>query len=84
MDALRSIKKSNGYSFKVFLDFVLNICNQSVELDRLKEPTEKVKNSIEKIASLINSNPEILQIGARDFSFSLYRVFTGNSKVNLS
>ena len=75
---LRSINKSNGYSIKVFLEFILNICNQAVELDQLRDLAQKIKYSVEKISSLINLNPEILQIGARDLSFSLYRVFTGN------
>ena len=59
---LRSINKSNGYSIKVFLEFILNICNQAVELDQLRDLAQKIKYSVEKIASLI----------------SLYRVFTGN------
>jgi len=41
----------------------------------LKDEALKVQTTIDSIIDIVQSNPNILEVGARDFSFSLARIF---------
>jgi hypothetical protein len=77
LDALRSIEKSNGDSYRIFAKNIKLICEKAVKFDLLKESAEKITNSLSTLSNLLETNRQFLQIGAREFSFSLYRLFTG-------
>lgn len=78
LDALRSIQKSNGESIQIFFKSVFKICEQAKLIEPLKDKVEtlvKLSNNILK--SLKLNDPSELVTGAREFSFTLYRIFTG-------
>lgn len=77
LDALRSIKKSKGKSLQIFFKHILKICEQAKNYDQLKDKVEVLEKLSKKILKYTSENQTELVTGAREFSFSLYRLFTG-------
>ena len=78
LDVLRSIKKSKGESLKVFQKFVNLICEKAAQNDQLKEKSDLVINQLNLVCDLVSPKyADVVANGAREFAFSLYRLFTG-------
>jgi hypothetical protein len=78
LDALRSIEKSKGESIKIFHKQVTLICEKAKSNEKLRDKAEIVLKNLNSVCSLVKpSNAHVLANGARELSFSLYRLFTG-------
>jgi hypothetical protein len=78
LDALRSIQKSKGESLKVFHKHVSLTCERAKLNEKLRDKAQTVVGLLNGVCSL--AKPEtasVLANGAREFSFSLYKIFTG-------
>ncbi|CAF0767429.1 unnamed protein product [Brachionus calyciflorus] len=76
LDALRSIKKSNGESLQIFFKHILKTCEQAKKFDRLLEKSVILEKMSKKVLKFVQINNNELVVGAREFSFGLYRLFT--------
>ncbi|OTF82559.1 hypothetical protein BLA29_009224 [Euroglyphus maynei] len=76
-DVLRAIIKTKGECLKALMANIKRrlepICNGNDE--QLKHSGEKVWHSTEKLFRLIESQPSTLELGGRDFAFSLSNLF---------
>lgn len=77
LDALRSIEKSKGKSLQIFIKSILKSCEKAKEKNSLKRIADKIEVELKKVSEFAKANPEQLKTGAREFSFTLYRLFTG-------
>lgn len=78
LDVLRSIDKSKGESLKIFMKHIKKVCEKSKKNENLENISSKIQSSIQELCNTVkNLDPDILQTGSREFSFSLYRLFTG-------
>ncbi len=79
LDVLRSIQKSNGDSLKCFRKHISLNCEKAKLFPLLKDNASKIERLINEIFDLafLNDSQQFLIHGAREFSFSLYRIFAG-------
>lgn len=77
LDSLRSIQKSNGESIKIFAKHVNQICEQAKKADQLKERANELNVALGQLLKAVKMD-NALVTGAREFAYSLYRIFTGN------
>ena len=56
---------------------MLQTCKKAKETETLTQTTEMIEYKIMQVSEIVKSKPEILQISAREFAYSLYRLFTG-------
>lgn len=78
LDALRSIKKSQGESLKLFFNKILKTCEEANKYEPLKQKCALLVDLSKKVIEFVQKNENELITGAREFSFCLYRLFTGN------
>ncbi|RNA04176.1 acyl- dehydrogenase family member 11-like [Brachionus plicatilis] len=78
LDALRSIKKSQGGSLKIFFKTIFKTCEQAKKYEPLKQKSDLLIDLSKKIIQFVEVNENELVTGAREFSFGLYRLFTAS------
>lgn len=83
LDALRSIQKSKGESMKIFNKQIRLFCEKGKDVAELEKFAKLILSSTENITSYLKKDPQIISSGAREFSFSLYRLFTGILKIQI-
>lgn len=76
-DVLRAIIKTKGECLKALVRNIQHrlepICN--VNDEQLKQSAQKIWHSTEQLIQLIESQPTTLELGGRDFAFSLSNLF---------
>ena len=77
LDALRSIKKSNGDSLEIFFKQIFKACEQAKKCDKLKDKSILLEKLSKKTIGFVREKNFELVTGAREFSYGLYRLFTG-------
>jgi hypothetical protein len=77
LDVLRSMEKSKGMSIRVFAKHVNLICEEAKKVDSLKDKANAVSLALNQLLKAVKPDNNELVTGAREFSFSLYRIFTG-------
>jgi alkylation response protein AidB-like acyl-CoA dehydrogenase len=79
LDVLRSIQKSNGASLEIFAKHVEKTCERCNQIPKLNGLSQSIQKALKDLTVLVRkTDPEIVQTGAREFSFSLYRLLTGS------
>lgn len=76
LDSLRSIQKSKGESIKIFAKHVNTICEEAKKWDQLKDKANVLSGSMSQLLKVVKID-DTLVTGAREFAYSLYRIFTG-------
>jgi hypothetical protein len=77
LDVLRSINKSKGESLQIFLRYIIKSCEKSKKIPKLVNFSHKIQSKTQELVNtVINLDPCIIQTGSREFSYSLYRLFT--------
>jgi hypothetical protein len=61
----------------VLTDHIEKICMNAKNNELLKETSEQISKLTIQVNQYITKYPETLQTGAREFAFTLYRLFTG-------
>lgn len=78
LDALRSIKKSQGESLQLFFKTIIKTCEEAQKFEPLNSKAVLLIDLTKKVIEFVQTNENELVVGAREFSFGLYRLFTGN------
>lgn len=79
LDALRSIDKSKGASLDLFLKNITLSCEKVTNVASVGLIAERVVKSTKDLRSFVaKADASTLQTSARDFSFSLYRLFAAS------
>ena len=73
---MRSIQKSNGESIKIFARHVNSICEEAKKWPQLKDRSANVSESLGRLLKAVKMDNALIT-GAREFAFSLYRIFAG-------
>lgn len=74
---MRCIQKSKGGSIKIWAKHIRLVCEKAKKNSLLSSTSERVSRLANEVADYILKYPETLQVGAREYAFSLYRLFTG-------
>ena len=77
LDVLRAIVKSKGDVLKAFQEEVYKRTKTGLTKTNLKTSSEKLRQSASEIVKFAGGNQEKLEISAKDFSFSIARVYIG-------
>ena len=80
LDVLRCIEKSKGDVIKSFSMVIKNTCENGLKSnnDEIKAHSQLIIKSSQDLVKFMLKNQNLLMNCARDFSFSLCRVFIGN------
>ena len=82
-DVLRVLAKTSGEALKAFRSQIkfglLSLANHPI----LREDAFKIQTSIDQIINIIQSNPTVLDAGARDLAFTLARLFIGSKLLEM-
>lgn len=63
------------------MEYILKSCEKASEKYQLKRISDKIELELKKVGKFAKANPELLKNGAREFSFTLYRLFTGTLEI---
>jgi hypothetical protein len=74
---LRSIQKSKGDSLKIFGKNIELTCEKAADIPKLAKQVALIVKSTRDLLKFAKNDLEMLQTCAREFSYSLYRLFTG-------
>jgi putative acyl-CoA dehydrogenase len=77
LDALRSIQKSKGESLKILAKYIQLACEQARQREELIEFSKLISKLTKEVTGLVAMDSELIQTAAREYAFSLYRLFTG-------
>lgn len=75
LDILRCIKTSNGTVLQSLQENVWSLVSEASRHGQLTEAREKILNAIEQTLNAAVTNPHFLVPGARDFAFSIARIY---------
>ena len=84
LDVLRSIEKSKGDVIKSFISNVKRTCEKASAQSDLKPYADNILKSTNDLTKFMHSNQHLLLKCAREFSFSLFRVFSGKFMFKLN
>jgi len=82
LDVLRSVAKSNGETLRAFSSHVKKRLSHALvsNHEMLKHEASKVNSALDQLMQVASSvDPSVLQVGARDFAFSLARIFIAST-----
>lgn len=82
LDILRCINISNGAVLQSLQENILLLVSGASRLDRLSEACEKTLNAIDQTLKAALTHPQFLVPGARDFAFSIARIFISALLIN--
>jgi hypothetical protein len=69
---------TEGNSLQILVKHIRLVCEKARENDLLKETANRVLLEIISVVDLVSTKPDILDVGARHFAFSLFRLFTAS------
>ena len=69
---------TKGNSLQILVKHIRLVCEKARENYLLKDTANRVLLEIISAVDLVNTKPDILDMGARHFAFSLYRLFTAS------
>ncbi|XP_013777963.2 acyl-CoA dehydrogenase family member 11-like isoform X2 [Limulus polyphemus] len=75
LDVLRSISRSNKEVLKAYYHDILERTEMAKSIEYLKESYAMVIGSLNTVLQFVQINPDKLEVAARDFAYSLARVF---------
>ncbi|RWS08760.1 hypothetical protein B4U79_10971, partial [Dinothrombium tinctorium] len=76
MDVLRVLMKTHGEALRAFYVSVNQKLNEALSKEETRGHASKILNSMKSIENILRQNPMILEVGARDFAYSLARIYT--------
>ncbi len=83
LDALRSIQKSKGDSLMILAKHIELACEQGYKREELREFAQSISKLTKEVTGLVKMKSELIQTAAREYSYSLYRLFTGKFSRNI-
>ncbi|RWS19480.1 putative acyl-CoA dehydrogenase AidB-like protein, partial [Leptotrombidium deliense] len=77
MDVLRVLMKTSGEALKLFETIVVKKLQTALLNERTRDVSERIINSTKELIETVRQNPMVLEVAARDFSYSLARSYIG-------
>ncbi len=79
LDVLRSIEKSNGDVLNAYREFIVKTCELASKYDKISLQAKMILKNTVDLLEYIRNNQDRLVESARELSYSLSRIFIGNS-----
>ena len=77
LDVLRALSKSGGTILNSFRTEVMRRLKPAQQIPELRESASKVELAVQKILLFVADHPDRLEIAAREFAYSLARIYMG-------
>jgi hypothetical protein len=84
MDVLRVLSKTNGEALLAFHSVVKQKLETALNDQELREMAEKIVHTFQEMVKVLKQNPMLLEAGARDFAYSLARIYSASCLLEMA